>query len=152
MNMPSIEGQPNKNMILSYKTYQLLEFLEPLLVQLELLWPRQCRPTSTRLLLRESQAMFSLLLCFHPRLPIAYVVNELSSTVAVFSVDKDLIRKKYNAYNANEDMKKFQGMSTLRLIQSISTVPSAFPKSLNTCGRIAIHTSGRYVLVSNRGH
>ncbi len=91
-------------------------------------------------------------LCFHPRLPIAYVVNELSSTVAVFSVDKDLIRKKYNAYNSNEDMKKFQGMSTLRLIQSISTVPSAFPKSLNTCGRIAIHTSGRYVLVSNRGH
>jgi len=31
--------------------------------------------------------------CFHPRMPLAYVVNELSSTVAVFSVDKDLVEK-----------------------------------------------------------
>eukprot|EP00666_Eupelagonemidae_sp_cell4sb_P016021 gene16021-6395_t len=31
-------------------------------------------------------------------------------------------------------------------------VQSAFPKRLNTCGRITVHTSGHYVLVSNRGH
>ena len=49
-------------------------------------------------------------------------------------------------------MEKFNGKSTLQFIQSISTIPSAFPRHLNTCGRIAIHTSGRYVLVSNRGH
>jgi 6-phosphogluconolactonase len=49
-------------------------------------------------------------------------------------------------------MAAFKGRSTLRLVQSISTIPSAFPKTLNTCGRICTHQSGRYVVVSNRGH
>ncbi len=49
-------------------------------------------------------------------------------------------------------MEKFKGESTLRLIQSIPTIPNAFPKKLNTCGRICIHNSGRFVIVSNRGH
>ena len=49
-------------------------------------------------------------------------------------------------------MKKFQGRSTLRLAQSISTIPSAFPTIMNTCGRICVHKSGRFVVVSNRGH
>ncbi len=70
----------------------------------------------------------------------------------MFSVDKDLIRERYIAYKSTGDMEKFKGKSTLRLIQSISTIPSAFPKHLNTCGRISIHSSGRFVLVSNRGH
>lgn len=120
-------------------------------------------------------------ICFHPRMPIAYVVNELSSTVslsseirsepcatkllmnilyvlffntqvAVFSVDKDLIQEIHLASKANENMDRFKGKSTLRLIQSITTIPSAFPKQLNTCGRICIHNSGRFVIVSNRGH
>ena len=34
----------------------------------------------------------------------------------------------------------------------ISTLPKGFPGSMNTCGRLAVHSSGRYVLVSNRGH
>lgn len=41
---------------------------------------------------------------------------------------------------------------TLHLVQMISTLPVAFPGSLNTCGRITVHNSGRYVVVSNRGH
>ena len=49
-------------------------------------------------------------------------------------------------------MTKFKGRSTLRLIQSISTLPSAFPTTMNTCGRICVHKSGRFVVVSNRGH
>ena len=40
----------------------------------------------------------------------------------------------------------------LELIQTISTIPSAYPNSLNTCGRITVHNTGRFVLVSNRGH
>ena len=40
----------------------------------------------------------------------------------------------------------------LELIQTISTIPTAFPNSLNTCGRITVHNTGRFVLVSNRGH
>lgn len=72
--------------------------------------------------------------------------------VAVFSVDKDLIRKKFIAYNSKDGLENCKDLSTLHLIQSISTIPAAFPRSLNTCGRIAIHRSGRFVFVSNRGH
>ena len=49
-------------------------------------------------------------------------------------------------------MERFKGRSTLRLIQSISTIPGAFPTTMNTCGRMCVHKSGRFVVVSNRGH
>lgn len=49
-------------------------------------------------------------------------------------------------------MERFRGHSTLTLVQSIRTIPPAFPTNLNTCGRICLHPSGRFVLVSNRGH
>ena len=49
-------------------------------------------------------------------------------------------------------MTKYKGRSTLRLVQSISTLPAAFPTNMNTCGRICVHNSGRFVVVSNRGH
>ena len=56
------------------------------------------------------------------------------------------------ASKKGESMDRFQGRSTLRLIQSINTIPSAFPTTMNTCGRICVHQSGRFVVVSNRGH
>jgi hypothetical protein len=56
------------------------------------------------------------------------------------------------AANRGHDMTKYKGRSTLRLIQSISTLPIAFPTTMNTCGRICVHNSGRFVVVSNRGH
>ena len=56
------------------------------------------------------------------------------------------------ASKKGEDMDRFKGRSTLRLIQSINTIPSAFPTTMNTCGRICVHQSGRFVVVSNRGH
>jgi len=89
---------------------------------------------------------------FHPKYNIGYVVNELSSTVAVFEIDKSLLQEIAAASARKEDMTKFKGRSTLRLIQSISTIPSAFPTVMNTCGRICVHKSGRFVVVSNRGH
>jgi len=89
---------------------------------------------------------------FHPKHNIAYVVNELSSTIAVFEVDRALLQEMSAASANNEDMTKFRGRSTLRLIQSIKTIPSAFPTTMNTCGRICVHKSGRFVVVSNRGH
>jgi 6-phosphogluconolactonase len=49
-------------------------------------------------------------------------------------------------------MSRFKGRSTLRLVQSISTIPRAFPTTMNTCGRMCVHKSGRFVVVSNRGH
>eukprot|EP00611_Tribonema_gayanum_P032116 TRINITY_DN945_c0_g3_i2.p1 TRINITY_DN945_c0_g3~~TRINITY_DN945_c0_g3_i2.p1 ORF type:complete len:464 (+),score=137.86 TRINITY_DN945_c0_g3_i2:150-1394(+) len=81
-------------------------------------------------------------ICFHPTLNTVYVINELSSTVSVFE---------FNA-NIAETLEAGSAKSTLRLVQNISTIPSAFPRKLNTCGRICIDPSGRHVLVSNRGH
>lgn len=89
---------------------------------------------------------------FHPKYKVAYVVNELSSTIAVFEVDKALLQEMSAAANRGHDMTKYKGRSTLRLVQSISTLPAAFPTNMNTCGRICVHNSGRFVVVSNRGH
>lgn len=89
---------------------------------------------------------------FHPQYNIAYVVNELSSTVAVFEVDRELLNQIYTASKNGEDMNRFKGRSTLRLVQSIKTIPRAFPTTMNTCGRMCVHKSGRFVVVSNRGH
>jgi 6-phosphogluconolactonase (cycloisomerase 2 family) len=89
---------------------------------------------------------------FHPRYNVAYVVNELSSTIAVFEVDRFLVQEIAQASASGEDMMQYKGRSTLRLIQSIRTLPSAFPTTMNTCGRICVHQSGRFVVVSNRGH
>jgi 6-phosphogluconolactonase len=93
---------------------------------------------------------------FHPKFNIAYVVNELSSTVAVFEVDQSLLHEMEKAAASglsHDELKQmFQGRSTLRLVQSIKTIPSAFPTTMNTCGRLCVHDSGKFVVVSNRGH
>lgn len=49
-------------------------------------------------------------------------------------------------------MDRFIGYSSLQLVQSISTIPNAFPRKMNTCGRVCVHQSGHFVIVSNRGH
>jgi len=71
-----------------------------------------------------------------------YLINELSSTVSVF------------AYDTNAAQKVIAGehVPSLHLIQTISTIPPAFPRHLNTCGLITMHPTGRFVMVSNRGH
>lgn len=79
---------------------------------------------------------------FHPSLSVAYLVNELSSTVSVFEFDA----------GAAADLVAGKPTPTLHLVQNISTIPQAFPAALNTCGRITVDPSGRFVLVSNRGH
>eukprot|EP01094_Clydonella_sp_ATCC50884_P000772 TRINITY_DN1058_c0_g2_i1.p1 TRINITY_DN1058_c0_g2~~TRINITY_DN1058_c0_g2_i1.p1 ORF type:complete len:405 (-),score=136.33 TRINITY_DN1058_c0_g2_i1:596-1810(-) len=86
---------------------------------------------------------------FHPELALAYVVNELSSTVSVFelveSAALELVSGQWR--ERGEEPPK-----TLRFMQSVNTIPSAFPRHLNTCGRICVDPTGAYVLVSNRGH
>ncbi|CAD7961382.1 unnamed protein product [Amoebophrya sp. A25] len=84
---------------------------------------------------------------FHPSLDVCYVVNELASTVQVFRFDE------YRVQEALEkSYRKQECPATLERIQEISTLPEAFPKNLNTCGRICVDPTGRWVLVSNRGH
>merc|ERR1739845_69146 len=72
----------------------------------------------------------------HPKCNVAYCVNELSSTVAVFSIDREALAEISHAAKLGLPMDKFKGRSTIKLIQSIKTVPTAFPTTMNTCGRI----------------
>ena len=87
---------------------------------------------------------------FHPTFPIAYVVNELSSEVAIFHFDRDAAKRIIlSAQKFGSDLKIEQ---SLVHIQSVSTIPGGFPQDMNTCGRLHVHNSGRFVIVSNRGH
>lgn len=86
---------------------------------------------------------------FHPTLPICYVVNELASDVSVFEFDRAAAEA---IIKAGPDQTSADAPPTLRLVQSVRTIPDAFPGDMNTCGRLAVHSSGSFVLVSNRGH
>lgn len=68
---------------------------------------------------------------FHPRLPFAYVINELDSTINAFRYDADEGR--------------------LETIQTISTLPDDF-QGESTCAHIQISADGAFVYGSNRGH
>ena len=81
---------------------------------------------------------------FHKEINAAYVVNELGCTVSVFAFDTDAAVDLVSG--------KARGVHTLTMIQSISTVPEGFPASLNTCSRIALHPTQRFLFVGNRGH
>jgi len=67
-------------------------------------------------------------------------------------VNRKLLEEISIASKNGEDMTQFQGRTTLTLIQSIKTVPNAYDITMNTCGRICVHKSGKFLLVSNRGH
>jgi 6-phosphogluconolactonase len=70
-------------------------------------------------------------LVFSPNEKFAYVTNELGSTVTVF------------AYNA--------AAGTLEAQQAIGTLPADY-NGPNDTAEIAIHPSGKFLYVSNRGH
>ncbi len=68
---------------------------------------------------------------FHPNGKFGYVINEMASTVSVFSYDSET--------------------GALRELQSISTLPKDFTKE-NTAAEIEVHPSGKFLYASNRGH
>ncbi len=68
---------------------------------------------------------------FHPKLPFAYVINELDSTVTAFRWNSE------------------QGMLTV--LQSVSTLPEDFT-GRSTTAEIAVSPEGRFLYGSNRGH
>lgn len=96
----------------------------------------------------EKKALGPRYIDFHPTLPVAYVVNELSSEVSVFDFDRSAAEELLAA--GPDNLKSAR--PTLKLRQTIRTIPSAFPGDMNTCGRITAHAAGNFVLVSNRGH
>ena len=67
---------------------------------------------------------------FNPRLPYAYVINELDSTVATY---------------------RHGGTGSLEPLQVLPSVSATFTGD-NTGGAIDVAPSGRFVYVSNRGH
>jgi len=68
---------------------------------------------------------------FHPNGKLAYVINELQSTVSVLS---------YNSAHGK-----------LSPLQTISTLPKDFSAE-NTTAEIEIHPNGKFLYASNRGH
>ncbi len=71
-------------------------------------------------------------LAFHPTLPVAYVVNELSCTVATFAWEGD-------------------DPSGAVLLDLATTLPEAFDGE-NYCADIHVAPDGRFAYASNRGH
>ena len=67
---------------------------------------------------------------FNPRMPYAYVINELDSTVAAY---------------------RFKESGALEPLQILPSIPAAFTGD-NTGAAIDVAPSGRHVYVSNRGH
>jgi len=70
-------------------------------------------------------------LAFHSNGSLAYLINEIASTITVFEYDFE------------------QG--SLEEIQTVSTLPEDF-KGRNATAEVVAHPSGRYLYGSNRGH
>jgi 6-phosphogluconolactonase len=70
-------------------------------------------------------------LALHPKLPFAYVINELDNTVGV--------------YQYTDDQASFTPVETQ------PTLPDDF-KGTNTTAEIEIHPNGKFLFASNRGH
>jgi len=68
---------------------------------------------------------------FHPNGKLGYVIDEMQSTVTVFSYDP-----------AN---------GALDVVQTVSTLPQGF-KGENTTAEVEVHPSGKFLYGSNRGH
>jgi len=71
-------------------------------------------------------------LAFHPRLPFAYLINELDDTVVTLSFDA--------------------AEGTLSPIQTLSTLPQGVNGANNSGAEIQVAPSGNFVYGSNRGH
>jgi len=84
---------------------------------------------------------------FHPTLPIAYVSNELNSTITVLLID-DKIDKEGDL----EDGKTKHIQQRMKIIQTIATSNDDLVNKKNYVAEICISPDGNYVYVSNRGH
>jgi 6-phosphogluconolactonase len=70
-------------------------------------------------------------IAFHPQLPLAYVINELSSSITTYRFDAQ--------------------RGGLQPIQILPSIPASYTAN-NTSAEIAVASSGRVVYASNRGH
>jgi 6-phosphogluconolactonase len=68
---------------------------------------------------------------FHPTAPLAFVINELDSTLSSLSYDAD--------------------KGALKTLKTVSTLPKDF-KGNNSTAEVVVHPNGKFVYGSNRGH
>ncbi|OGV66446.1 MAG: 6-phosphogluconolactonase [Lentisphaerae bacterium RIFOXYA12_FULL_48_11] len=68
---------------------------------------------------------------FHPCNKYAYVINEMANTISAFSYDA--------------------ATGTLKELQTVPTLPADFGEK-NTTAEVVVHSSGKFVYGSNRGH
>jgi 6-phosphogluconolactonase len=68
---------------------------------------------------------------FHPTAPLAFVINEIDSTLSSLSYDAE--------------------KGTLKTLKTVSTLPPDF-KGNTTTAEVVVHPSGKFVYGSNRGH
>ena len=118
---------------------------------------------------------------FHPFLNVCYVSNELDSTVTVLHIQRDdddddgdggeccervgEAQPQQRNETKRPNKKKKKTKARLKVIQNLSTVPSAYEKTeeqqeqeqkniwtKNYVAEIALSHDGRFLYVSNRGH
>ncbi|MDP9169881.1 MAG: lactonase family protein [Acidobacteriota bacterium] len=70
-------------------------------------------------------------LAFHPRLPVVWVLNELSSTVSTYGWDA--------------------GKGALKALQTVPSLPADFTGE-STAAEIVVSNDGKFIYCSNRGH
>jgi 6-phosphogluconolactonase len=70
-------------------------------------------------------------LAFHPNGKLAYVINELQSSITTFSFDA--------------------GNGELGKLETVSTLPKDF-KGMSSAAEIKVHPNGKFLFASNRGH
>jgi len=68
---------------------------------------------------------------FHPELPVAYVINEMGSSVTVFDKDTET--------------------GALTELETVDTLPDEF-EGQNLCADVEVHPAGEWLYASNRGH
>src|SRR5205823_3403361 len=68
---------------------------------------------------------------FHPTAPLAFVINEIDSTLTSMSYDAD--------------------KGVLTKLATVSTLPKDY-KGNNSTAEVVVHPSGKFVYGSNRGH
>lgn len=101
---------------------------------------------------------------FHPKLRVAYLVNELDSTVTTFRVN---IREEWvegswgepthteeNCEVAGASLQMVQCMSSLPIEEQGKTTisPQGIWKAASHSSEIRLHPNGRYLYIGNRGH
>lgn len=92
-------------------------------------------------------------LVFHPRLRVAFVINELKSTISVLQYQPPTNPAAPGAAPLDQD--SHDADAVLRHAQTLRTLPDAFDSPdhhRSHAAEIRVHPAGTFVCVANRGH